>query len=132
MTSSLRKARAGWLFSAGLMALGVLAVLNLFAFVVWRFGGVQSPVLNVVVEPLLELVALLPPTRLTALHAAAALALVGVALGLLGVLVARRQAARIGLEKQRAQDRLRRVHLYRDDGRREPFIGTGSRERKRA
>ncbi len=132
MNSSLHRARTAWLFSAGLIALGLVFVLNLAAFVVWRFGGVQSPLLNATVEPTLHLVPLIEPAGLTGLQVAMALALAGVVLGVLGVLLARRLAARIDVEKRRAQDRLRRVHLYRESARVEPYIGQAPQERKRA
>ena len=64
--------------------------------------------------------------RLTSLHSAMALGVLGVAVGSLGVLVARRQADRISVERRGAEDRLRRAHLYRSEGRIEPFIGPGS------
>ncbi|HEX2198215.1 MAG TPA: hypothetical protein VHG88_06295 [Burkholderiales bacterium] len=128
MTFSLQMARTAWLFSAALIALGFLSLLNLAAFVVWRFGGVNSPLLNATVEPTLDLVPLLD---LAGLQVAFALAAAGVGLGFLGVLLARRVAARIDLEKQRAQDRLRRVHLYRESARVEPYLGQAPQERER-
>jgi hypothetical protein len=64
---------------------------------------------------------------------AAVLALAGIVITAAGMFGFVRQRARIDLEKQREEDRLRRVREYRRDeslseiydGRREPYIGAG-------
>jgi hypothetical protein len=99
------RARAFWLAGMALAAAGFVLLLSPAALLVWA-GEVR--------------------------YAAMAAALAGVTLGSLGVVVVRRQAARIAAEKRRAEDRLRRVHLYRDSARREPFIArdTDARDRR--
>lgn len=99
------RARALWLVGMALAAAGFLLLLSPAALLVWA-GEVR--------------------------YAALAAALAGVTLGALGVFIVRRQAARIADEKRRAEDRLRRVHLYRDSARREPFIAreTDARDRR--
>jgi hypothetical protein len=98
-------ARALWLVGMVLAAAGFVLALSPAALLVWA-GEVR--------------------------YAALAAALAGVTLGSLGVFIVRRQAARIAAEKRRAEDRLRRVHLYRDNARREPFIArdTDARDRR--
>lgn len=61
------------------------------------------------------------------LPVAAGFAMLGVALGSLGVLLVRRQAERLRLERMRREDRLRRVRLYREAARQEPCLGEGGR-----
>lgn len=100
----MRRARALWLVGMALAAAGLLLVLSPVALLAWAGEG-----------------------RYVALAAA----LAGVTLGSLGVFVVRRQAVRIAVEKRRAEDRLRRVHQYRESGRREPFIGRDTDARNR-
>jgi hypothetical protein len=67
-------------------------------------------------------------------HLGLVFALVGLSIMGLGIVLALRQRAAIRAEKQRKEDRLRRVRDYRHessrpdnvDGRREPFIGSGA------
>jgi hypothetical protein len=137
--ASLFQRRAVWLFGAGLVVAGVLLLLNLAALLFWQFGVFKSEALGAalrfvdhsllrpaIVDPLLTLLPKVPPARVTSLHLAMAVALLGVALGSLGVLIARGQTARIRVDKMRMQDRLRRVQGYRDAARLEPFIGPGT------
>ena len=104
-----------WLFGAALVACGLLLLSALAGFV-------ARPA---IAAPLLELLSALPPAWRSPLHVAAALAASGVGLGALGVLITRRQAGRLRRERMREQDRLRRVHVYRAEARREPYIGPG-------
>ena len=135
MTSSFLR-RAVWLFGAGLVVAGLLLLLNFVALLFWQFGTPKSEALGAtlrfvdhsllrpaIVDPVLTLLPEVPPAWLTSLHIAMVVALLGVALGSLGVLIAR--SARISVEKRR-ENRLRRVHQYRDAARLEPFIGPGT------
>jgi hypothetical protein len=106
-------ARTLWLFGAVLVACGFAVLGCLGALILWP--GLADALLTLLPEG--------PPSWLTSLRIAVALAVVGVALGALGVLVTGRQAARMDAERRRVEDRLRRVHVYRDSSRREPFIG---------
>ncbi|HEX6265438.1 MAG TPA: hypothetical protein VFZ81_00915 [Burkholderiales bacterium] len=138
MTSSfLLRARAVWLFGTGLVIAGLLLLLYFVALLFWQFATPGSQTLGAVlqfvdrsllrpgiVDPVLGL--LPAPAWLTSLHIAMAAALLGVALGSLGMLIVRWQAARISVERRRVQDRLRRVHQYRDASRLEPFFGPGT------
>jgi hypothetical protein len=130
------RARAIWLFGAGLVGSGLALLLYFLARLLWQFGPFRSEAVGTAVRSVDQsLVGLLPALPLappTAMQIAMFLGLVGVVLASLGVLIAGRQATRISLENRQAEDRLRRVHLYRDSGRVEPFIGAASRERKRA
>lgn len=109
-------ARALWLFGAALVACGFALLLCLGALILWP--GIA--------DPLLALLPKGPPSWLTSLRIAVSLAVLGVALGALGVLVTARQAGRIDAERRRAEDRLRRRHVYRESSLREPFIGPGT------
>jgi len=130
------RAKAIWLFGTGLVGAGFVLLLYFLVVVAWKVGAFQSEVLGAVVrfmdQSLLFLFAALPLAPPSSLQVGMFLALVGVVLGSIGVLVVQRQAERIRLEKRRTEDRLRRVHLYRESARAEPFIGPASRERKRA
>jgi len=130
------RAKAIWLFGAGLVGAGFVLLLYFLVVVAWKVGAFQSEVLGAVVrfmdQSLLFLFAALPLAPPSSLQVGMFLALVGVVLGSIGVLVVQRQAERMRLEKRRTEDRLRRVHLYRESARAEPFIGPASRERKRA
>jgi len=130
------RAKAIWLFGAGLVGAGFVLLLYFLVVVAWKVGAFQSEVLGAVVrfmdQSLLFLFAALPLAPPSSLQVGMFLALVGVVLGSIGVLVVQRQADRMSLEKRRTEDRLRRVHLYRESARAEPFIGPASRERKRA
>lgn len=99
------RARALWLVGMALAAAGLVLLLSPAALLIW--AGESR-------------------------YAAMAAALAGVTLGSLGILIVRRQAARIAAEKRRAEDRLRRVHLYRDGARREPLSArdTDARDRR--
>lgn len=130
------RAKAIWLFGTGLVGAGSVLLLYFLVVIAWKVGAFQSEVLAAVVrfmdQSLLFLFAALPLAPPSSLQVGMFLALVGVVLGSIGVLVVQRQADRISLEKRRTEDRLRRVHLYRENARAEPFIGPASRERKRA
>jgi len=130
------RAKAIWLFGTGLVGAGFVLLLYFLVVIAWKVGAFQSEVLGAVVrfmdQSLLFLFAALPLAPPSSLQVGMFLALVGVVLGSIGVLVVQRQAERMRLEKRRTEDRLRRVHLYRESARAEPFIGPASRERKRA
>lgn len=124
------------LSGAVLVIAGLSLLLYFVAFLFWEFGASRNEVLGAIlqfvehsllrpgfVDPVLRLLPGVPPSLVTSLHVAMVLSLPGVVLGSLGVLIVRRQRAQISVEQMRAEDRLRRVHLYRDDGRLEPFIG---------
>jgi ABC-type Fe3+ transport system permease subunit len=137
MTSSILH-RTVWLFGAGLVGAGLLLLLNIVALLFWQFGTFKSQALGAtlrfvdhsllrpaIVDPIVSLLPQIPAAALTSLHIAMLATLLGLALGSFGALIARRQMARIHVEKRRVQDRLRRVPQYRDDARSEPFIGPG-------
>jgi len=130
------RAKAIWLFGTGLVGAGFVLLLYFLVVIAWKVGAFQSEVLAAVVrfldQSLLFLFAALPLAPPSSLQIGMFLALVGVVLGSIGVLVVQRQADRMSLEKRQTEDRLRRVHLYRESARAEPFIGPASRERKRA
>src|SRR4051812_11474682 len=134
ISSSLR--RTVWLFGAGLVAAGLLLLLNLVALLLWQFETFKSEALGAmlrfvdhsllrpaIVDPVVTLLPQIPAASLTSLHTAMLATLLGVALGWLGALIARRQMARIDVDKRQVQDRLRRAAHYREDARSEPFIG---------
>jgi len=104
ISSVLLKARAAWLFGAALIVCGLLLLLYFAALLLSQFGASGG-----------ELTA--------SLHIATMFAVAGAVLTALGALVARGQAFRISVEKERRQDRLRRVHEYRYASRVEPYIG---------
>jgi hypothetical protein len=99
------KARMLWAIGAGLAMAGSAGLLYFIAALSARFGLFSLPV------------------PMPGLHVATAAGLLSAALACVGALVARRQAERIREDRRRAADRLRRVHLYREDARREPFLG---------
>jgi membrane protein implicated in regulation of membrane protease activity len=112
--------RTVWLIGVGLVVAGLFLLAFLAGFVV------RPAIAN----PVLAWLPPLPPAWLTTLNVAAAIALAAVALGGLGVLLARRQSELMRRERMRREDRLRRVHLYRDEARREPFLGPGAAGRQ--
>lgn len=124
-SSFLFRTRAVRLFGGALVVAGFVMLAYLVTLVVWQFGSLQSEVLRTTLRAVDQSLLGLSPAlaRASSLQLAMGLAVLGVALGSLGVLVISRQAARISNEKRRIEDRLRRVHVYRHDARREPFIG---------
>lgn len=126
-SSFLFRTRAYRLFGGGLVLAGSLTLAYLVTLVLWQFGSLKSEVLGTTLRSvdhsLLGLLPALPAAWTGSLDIAIGLAVLGVALGSLGVLIVSRQAARISKEQRRVEERLRRVRLYRDDARREPFIG---------
>lgn len=113
------KARMVWSFGIVLMVAGALPVFYFAALLGWQFSVLSET------GSWAPLPAALPLGEQRAMILAAALCLFA-----LGALIARRQKAVILLEKQRRDDRLRRVQDYRRDasrvdpleGRREPFM----------
>ncbi|HEX6318501.1 MAG TPA: hypothetical protein VFZ84_06475 [Burkholderiales bacterium] len=130
------RAKTLWLFGTGLVGAGFVLLLYFLVVIAWKAGAFRSEAVGAVVgfvdQSLIFLLPAPPLAAPTSLQVGMFLALVGVVLGSTGVLIAQRQAERISLEKRRAEDRLRRVHLYRQSARAEPFIGPAARERKRA
>jgi hypothetical protein len=106
-SSFLLKARAAWLFGAGLAVCGLLLLLYFAALLYWQFGAAKAAA----------------PANL---HLGIVFAVAGAALTALGLHVARGQAVRISVEKSRRADRLRRVHEYRYASRVEPYLGSGT------
>jgi membrane associated rhomboid family serine protease len=111
------KARAVWLLGLVLTTAGVFAVL-------------YAAVLPFV--PALDPRSFLPELPFASLamkliHVSAACAVLGALAGVAGVFLSHRQTVLLRMERRRAEDRLRRVKVYRDDeladGRLEPFFG---------
>ena len=142
----LLKARTVILFSAVLVLAGSVPVLYFVALFVWQIGmlfqvGKWAPLpatLPFTDHPLV-FVPEFPWTApkavgwlLDNLHVGLVPAVVGCAMVALGALGVLRQKAVIRLQKQRKEDRLRRMRDYRREdsqadaleGRREPFIGS--------
>ncbi len=124
-SSLLFRTRAHRLFGGALVVAGFVMLAYLVTLLIWQFGALKSEVLGATLRAVDQSLLGLSPALAWAssLQLAMGLAVLGVALGSLGALVISRQAARISKEKRRIEDRLRRVHVYRDDARREPFIG---------
>jgi hypothetical protein len=152
MTSRfLVKARAGWLLGIVLLGAGLLSLLYMSALLSWQVTGrletgawVPLPAaLLFQADAAPRFLPEFPPAWLAAveawpqlrgallwglqgLHAGLVFALPGAALAVLGVLMTRRRAALLSTEARRQEDRLRRLRQYRDNSRREPFIGRGT------
>lgn len=107
LSSVLLKARAAWVLGAGLIVCGLLMLLYFAALLLGQFGASPSELS-------------------TSLHIAVVFAVAGALLTALGAHVARAQSVRISFEKERRQDRLRRVYEYRHASRVEPYIGPGN------
>lgn len=128
-SSGLLRARLLWLFGALFIVTGTVALAFCVAFLVWHFGAWKNEIVDAVGQLLDQSVRVLappvPPTWLTSRNAAIGFGVVGLALVALGVMI--RELQRYVFEKARREreDRLRRVHLYREAGRREPYIGPG-------
>lgn len=122
----LLKARTVLLFAGALVLAGLVSVLYFLALSAWKFVALYKG------GSWLPLPARLPFTD-HSLQLGLIFALVGVAITGVGILLALRQRGAIRVQKQRNEDRLRRVQDYRRessraddvDGRREPFIGSG-------
>jgi len=140
------KARTVLLFAAVLMLAGLVPVLYFVALFVWQISAlfqagswVPLPATLVFTDHSLPFIPEFPWAAhkavvfvLDRLHVGLVPALVGCAMTALGALSALRQMAAIRAQRQRTEDRLRRVRDYRRegagdtvDGRREPFIGAG-------
>jgi hypothetical protein len=124
-SSFLIRTRAFRLLGGTLIVAGSVMLAYLVALVLWQFSSLKSEVLGTTLRAVDQALLGLSPALAWAssLQLAMGLAGLGVALGSLGVLMISRQAARLSEEKRSIEDRLRRVHVYRDDARREPFIG---------
>lgn len=128
-SSGLLRARLLWLFGALFMVTGAVALAFCVAFLVWHLGAWNNGILHAVGQLLDQSVRALappvPPTWLTSRNIAVGFGVVGLALVALGVMI--RELQRYVFEKARREDedRRRRVQLYRDAGRREPYIGPG-------
>lgn len=127
-SSSAFKARMGWLLGAGLVLAGFLLLLCFVALALRQLGALQTEALVAALsfgDSLLQPLQL-PQAWLTDLRIGLALAMLGVAVAALGVLITRWQSRVIEVERERREDRLRRVQLYRESARREPYIGSGT------
>lgn len=148
------KARTALVFAMGLTAGGLALVLYFAALLGWQLsmlfqaGGTWVPLPATLLftdqslleagkaAPVLPYIPELPwsPHRTVTLvlervHVGLAFALLGAALMARGLLSSSRQAAALRADRQRREDRLRRVADYRRgdasiDGRREPFISS--------
>jgi hypothetical protein len=113
------KARMGWSFGTLLAIVGAVPVAYFAALLGWQLSVFSET------RAWIALPAALPFAEQRTL-----LVLAGLGLFACGALIARRQKMAIALEKQRRQERLRRVADYRRDaeridpmaGRREPFM----------
>lgn len=146
-----RKARAARLLGMALVLAGLVSLLCISALVSWQitarvdtgtwvplpaallFDGQAAP--RFLPEAPAAWVAALRAwpqlmELLGRMHVGLLFALPGALLGGLGAFMVIRQRDLVRLERQRAEDRLRRVPLYRDSARREPFIGPASEEQR--
>lgn len=131
--------RTVWLFGIGLVLAGFVGLAYFVALLVWQFGLPGNAVLGAtlqfvdqsllrpaMVTPVVALLPEMPAAWLTTLNIAIAFAVVGIGLATLGGFIAGWQTALLDDERTRREDRLRRVQIYRDSGRVEPFIGPGA------
>lgn len=117
--------RTAWLLGATLVAAGLFLLACLAGYAIRP--QILDPLLNLVMA-----VTASPAAWASRLNVAIALAAAGVLMGACGVLIMQRQAERLRREAMKRGDRLRRVHLYRADARREPFIGQVPQPEKNA
>jgi hypothetical protein len=125
------KARAAWLFGLVLAAAGTAAALYGMVAYARRFSF--DPRFDFMAQ-LLQSTPELPqlqPAMLTEVEAAAAYAVAGIAAAALGAWLVYRQAVAIRRAKQRREDARRRVRVYRESMRKEPFIGADYPETER-
>jgi hypothetical protein len=148
-----RKARAARLLGMALVLAGLACLLYVSALVSWQitarmetgawvplpaallFDGQAGP--RFVPELPAAWLAMLqawPPIMeiLQRLHIGLLFALPGALLGGLGAYMVVSQRNILRLELQRAEDRLRRVAVYRESARREPYIGPAAEEQPRS
>ncbi|MGH8668352.1 MAG: hypothetical protein ACREUN_00935 [Burkholderiales bacterium] len=131
--------RTVWLFGIGLVLAGFLGLAYFVAHLVWQFGASGNEVLGAtlrfmdqsllrpgIVAPVVEWLPQIPPALLTTLNIAMAVAVAGIGLAALGLFIAGWQDAMLDEERRQRENRLRRVQIYRDSGRVEPFIGPGA------
>jgi hypothetical protein len=141
------KARTALFFAVALVVAGLVPVLYFMALFVWQVAALFLAGSWIPLPATLlftgHSLAFIPefswaaPQGLAAildrLHLGLVFALPGLAVMALGLLSALRQKAMLRANKQREEDRLRRMRDYRRDdsgpdardGRREPFIGSG-------
>ncbi len=117
--------RTAWLLGAALVAAGLFLLACLAGYAIRP--QILDPLLNLVMA-----FTALPAAWASRLNVAIALAAAGALIGSLGVLIVQRQTERLRREAMKRDDRLRRVHLYRADARREPFIGRAPQPEKNA
>ena len=117
-------ARAFWLLGIAMVLAGLLTVLLVAARLV--VPEVIAPMLSALPQVsspwLLSLEPRVDPGLL--------LAGLGVAAMACGAVTVRRQSALLDAARRHREDALRRVPLYRDTGRMEPFIGSETGERR--
>lgn len=125
------KARAAWLFGLGLSAAGIVAALYGVIAYARRFGF--HPRFDFIAQALQSIPEFpqLQPSMLTEVEAAAAYVVAGTAAAALGARIVYRQTGAIGRAKQRREDARRRVRVYREATRQEPFIGSDYPETER-
>jgi hypothetical protein len=132
-------ARTVWLFGIALVVAGFLGLAYFVAHIAWQFGAPGNAALGsalefvdhvllrpLMVAPAVQLLPQIPAALLTTLNIAIAFAVIGIGLAALGGLLASWQTALLAEERRRREDRLRRVRIYRDSARVEPFIGPGA------
>jgi hypothetical protein len=126
------RARLLWLFGALLMVTGAVALALCVALLVWHFGAWKNEIVDAAGQLLDQSVRALappvPPAWLTARNIALGLGIVGLALVAVGVMIRELQQYVSEKAVREGEDRLRRVHLYREAGWREPYIGPGTVE----
>lgn len=133
-SSGLLRARLLWLFGVLFIATGAVALAFCLALLVWHFGAWKNEIVDAAGQLLDQSVRALappvPPAWLTSRNIALGIGTIGLALVALGVMI--RELQRYVFEKamREREDRLRRVHLYREAGWREPYIGPGIDERR--
>ena len=131
-SSGLLRARLLWLFGALFMVTGAVALALCVALLVWHFGAWKNEIVDAAGQLLDQSVRALappvPPAWLTSRNIALGFGTVGLALVALGVMIHELQQYVSEKTMREREDRLRRVHLYRETGWREPYIGPGTVE----
>jgi hypothetical protein len=129
MSASVLRARFARLLGAALMLAGAAGLACFVVLLMRHFGALSNEFVEAGARQvdglLLALTPPLEPTWNTGVNVAVAFGVTGLALVALGALLRELQRPRFELARRAREDRLRRVHLYRQAGRREPYIGPG-------